>query len=335
MSVPTLPPLYAEWLGQLLGGPLPSEPRSTCGRCAMVARGPEEQEPGPHFRADIKCCMFTPVLPNFLVGRLLRDPDPALAPGKETVRQRIAESEGVSANGLGLTREYADRYEQAKREGRFGLERELRCPHYLEQEGGLCGIWNHRESVCTTWFCRHERGAVSRHFWHSLQQLLSVVESALAKACATAIAGGAGFGSWRGQEEEFYEACARYVDELEWRDVARIGGFEVRFRARMVKEAWRALSERVVPPVLVPGKIRAVHLADGRRRVWGYSAYDPLDLPAEVVELLSRFNGRPVAEVLEEDGLGDGTALPPGLVFDRAMLERLFDLRILDMPPEA
>ncbi len=330
----TLPPLYDAWMRQLLGGPLPAEPRSTCSRCAMVEQGPPAEDPGPHFLPDVKCCMFMPKLPNFLVGRALRDDDPAMAEGRESIRQRIGEGFATTPKGLGLPRPYADRYEIAKKEGRFGNDLSLRCPHYVERDGGLCGIWNHRESVCTTWFCKHERGAVSRHFWHSLRQLLDAVEDVLAVACAEALDAKGGFGRWEGQEEAYYEACARWVDELDWKDVARIGGFGLRFRTRMLQEAWRGLSERGVPPVLVPGNLRSQPLPNGGRRVWGYSAYDAIDLPPGVLELLSRFNGRPVAEVLEDPGNGD-TALPPGLVFDEALLERLFELRVLDLPPEA
>lgn len=331
----SLPPLYDAWMRQLLGGPLPSEPKSTCGACAMVQRGSPEADPGPHFRADLKCCMFMPKLPNFLVGRVLRDEDPTAAAGRATVRERIREGLAVSPRGLGLPRSYADRYEIAKKEGLFGLDVSLRCPHWLDRDGGTCGIWQNRESVCTTWFCKHERGAVSRHFWHSLRQLLDAVEDLLSLAAVESLDAKQGFGRWAGQEEAFYEACARYVDELDWKDVARIGGFGLRFRTRMLKEAWRGLSERGVPPILIPGALRSQPLPGGGRRVWGYSAYDAIDLPEGVLELLSRFNGRTVAEVLEDPGSGDGTALPPGLVFDEALLERLFELRVLDLPPEA
>lgn len=331
----TLPPLYERWVSELLGASPPGEPRSTCEACAMVRPDPAPAEPGPHFLPELKCCMFMPKLPNFLVGRALLDPDPAGEPGRASLRRRLHEGDATSVKGLGLPREYADRYQAAMKEGAFGLDLSLRCPHWLDAGGGTCGIWRHRESVCTTWFCKHERGAKSRHFWHSLRQLLDAVEDALAAWCVERLDAREGWGRWAGREEAFYAACAREVEGLGWKDVTRIGGFALRFRVRMVKEAWRGLAERGVPPVLVPGAIRSTPLAGGGRRVWGYSAYDPIDLPAGVLELLSRFNGRPVEEVLADPGAGDGTALPPSLVFDEAMLERLFELRVLDLPPEA
>src|SRR5947208_1806596 len=32
-----LPPLYADWIGSLLGGPIPAETNATCRNCAMAA----------------------------------------------------------------------------------------------------------------------------------------------------------------------------------------------------------------------------------------------------------------------------------------------------------
>ena len=167
-----------------------------------------------------------------------------------------------------------------------------------------------------------------------MRQLLDAVEDALAGAAASALGASPGWGPWEDRPEALYEACAEWADGLSWKDVQRIGGFPLRFRVRMLKEAWVGLAERGVPPVLVPGRIRSAPLPDGGRRVWGYSAYDAIDLPPGVLELLPRFDGRLVAEVLEDPGVGD-TAMPPGLVLDAALLERLFELRVLDLPPEA
>ena len=45
--------------------------------------------PDLFFHRDTKCCTYLPDLPNFLVGRILEDPDPALAPGRASVERRI------------------------------------------------------------------------------------------------------------------------------------------------------------------------------------------------------------------------------------------------------
>ena len=96
----TLPPLYAAWIDELLAGPLPHESEATCEDCAMWSSAGASAEPDLFFHRDTKCCTYTPEIPNFLVGRILDDPDPALAPGRASVERRIDARIGVTPVGL-------------------------------------------------------------------------------------------------------------------------------------------------------------------------------------------------------------------------------------------
>ena len=322
-----LPPLYAAWMEELLGEPVRGEPRSTCFSCAMVATGPEHEDPGPHFLPDLKCCMFSPKLPNFLVGRALCED----GPGRASVERRVADPAQRGPLGLSTPMALTAAHEAARAAGRFGLDTALRCPHFIVEGGGLCGIWSNRESICATWYCRHERGAVSRQRWSALQRLLAAVEDALSREIARQLgAGPRDWGDWRGREEAFYRAAAARAAALSWRDVSRIGGFELRFRARHLKETHAALSATGLPDTLVLGPARVAPLPDGRQRVFAYSEYDPEDLAAELVARLAALSGRPVAELLDPEPAG--TDAPP---LDEGTLQRLFDLRVLDRPPDA
>jgi hypothetical protein len=178
----TLPPLYAGWIGELLDGPLPPEPEATCERCAMLPADGRRATEGLYFHPEVKCCTYVPALPNFLVGRILADDDPALAAGRASVERRIDARAGVSPVGLEPPPVHALLY-RASGEQAFGRSRALRCPHYLESAGGACGIWRHRNGVCSTWFCKHGRGATGQRFWHGLDQLLALIERELARWC--------------------------------------------------------------------------------------------------------------------------------------------------------
>ena len=66
-----LPPLYANWMAELLGGIIPRESRASCDNCAMCAVGGAGQQSAPRpyfFDPLVKCCSYVPDLPNFLVG---------------------------------------------------------------------------------------------------------------------------------------------------------------------------------------------------------------------------------------------------------------------------
>ena len=153
-----LPPLYAGWVEELLSGPVPEETRATCHNCAMLPRESDGAPDVLHFHPATKCCTFVPLLPNFLVGRILADSDPAGASGRRSVLERLRAADGVSPLGLDVPRRYGFLYGH---NGGFGRTPSMRCPHYLETEGGLCGVWKHRNSICSTWFCKHDRGAAA------------------------------------------------------------------------------------------------------------------------------------------------------------------------------
>src|SRR5262245_26034784 len=99
-----LPPLYARWMDELLGQPIAPERSATCDSCAMVAP-PTEATAGSafYFSPETKCCTYLPQLPNFLVGRVLRDDDPDAATGRATVEKRIDARSGVTPMGLQRT----------------------------------------------------------------------------------------------------------------------------------------------------------------------------------------------------------------------------------------
>ena len=71
--------LQARWVDAVLPGSIPREKTAKCGSCVMCD--------GPDFAARrdvwlfdprVKCCTYYPDLPNFLVGSIMSDPDPAL-----------------------------------------------------------------------------------------------------------------------------------------------------------------------------------------------------------------------------------------------------------------
>jgi Fe-S-cluster containining protein len=355
-----LPPLYAQWVDELLEGSIPRESRATCDDCAMCAHGEEQQGPQTdYFDPVIKCCTYVPVLHNFLTGRILSDDDPAAALGRSTVEKRIKEGVAVTPLGLGQPPVFSLLYESS--DTAFGRSRNLRCPHYIE-DGGRCGVWRHRESTCATWFCKHIRGSVGYAFWHqSLHQLLMAVENELAhwavleldpgdealrrlltdesKARSKPVTGEAIdnrvdpesyaklWGDWLGREGEFFVECAGLVNPLSWDDVLAVTGSEVRGWARLTKDAYRRMTSDEVPPALKVGAMHLVKITRDMTRVSSYSSFDPVDIPSPVMESLHFFDGRPTDDAIAAIAGEKGIRLDPSLV------RKMVDFALL-VPPE-
>lgn len=348
-----LPPLYARWTAPLLGGPIPPETEATCQDCAMCATaGAPAHAAGSYFSPNTKCCTYLPRLANFTVGEILADTDPANAAGRSTLDARLQRGEMVRPLGLGIPPGYGARYEHASTD--FGTSPALLCPHFLPD--GRCGIWRYRNGVCTTWFCKHVRGAVGLRFWHALEGLLSSVEQMLACWClldqdfgptafdqlspATAnrqrppydtnLAGTLEpaayrslWGKWAGLEREFYERCAQQVESLDWADILRIGGPDITARAHIARSAYDALTDCSLPRALTVGQFRVIGIDESGTQVEGYHGSDPLRLSSDLMDVLPLFNGRPTTETLRSLADDRGIGIAPELV------RKLTDFEIL------
>jgi hypothetical protein len=356
LPISPLPPLYAAWMDELLGGRIPPETDATCDDCAMTS--PD----APHGSADFfnpqtKCCSYVPTLPNFLVGRALNDHEAVTAQGRATVVARMQAGLNLSPLGLEASPVFHRLYGGAS----FGQSHKLRCPHYLEEAGGQCGVWRNRNSICVTWFCKHVRGVTGQRFWLSLRDLLTTAENELARWCvlellpddailsrlfpalgseradrqltARQIDGlpdpeqqKALWGVWLGREAEFFAECARRVNALTWRDVTAIGSTTLRAYAQLTVAAYQRLIAPELPARLKLGAFQTLQVKGERSRVKAAPESEALDLSQRLLSVLGYFDGRPTEEALAR------IAEERNLRMGKDLLQRLVDFRLLIEP---
>ncbi len=322
----SLPPLYAAWIEQLLEAPIPGETRVTCSDCNMCKKLEPESSIETYFIPSAKCCTYFPHLPNFLVGGILRDDDPGFAEGRELFEERATFAD---VNPLRVGPNWGYRFAQSLKP--FGQAEILRCPYYIDRQGGLCGIWRYRNSECSTWFCKFERGDISWAFWKCIDRLLAKLESILSRWSAGQLGLPATsenpnqtvWNQWSGREREFYAACFDMVSALSWTEVLHIGGTQIEPLLHAVLSAYAKLKSDKIPDRLTLGEYSAEVLPDGSSRMIAYSRYDAIDLSNSIVELLPRFDGRPLTEVLQSIHETTGNEI------EISMVRRLWEYRIL------
>ncbi len=328
-----LPPLYAAWIDGILDGPIPNESQATCNNCAMLPDENEGQDDSSYyFNPKTKCCTYMPDLHNFLIGRILLDEDPSFSKGRASVEARINTGFGVTPLGLAQTQMYSLLYRNVT--DVFGRSKEMLCPHYIDEEGGRCGIWKHRESVCVTWFCKFESGVTGKIFWANLLGLLSFIEKNISLWCVIQLDVGTDamqavlpvfkkaktenpttqelngvsdekqhrrhWGTWFGRETEFYKECALLANNLTWSDIERICGPELQIHKRLLQDAYQKLVSNEIPERLRVGKFQLTGTKQGGFTALTYSGYDIMSLSQSVIGVLLYFDGRPVTEVLDE-----------------------------------
>ncbi len=356
-SFSVLPPLYSRWMEQLLGGPIPTESDATCAKCAMLR--PEEGDISRdqfYFRADAKCCTYVPNLPNFLVGQALSDNDTISALGRATLDRRLAG--GLAVTPLGCDRGAAyDLLYRRSASTSFGQSLRLRCPHYLEEGGGKCGIWLYRNSVCSTFFCIYMRGTIGKRFWEALHQLLKLIEDDLSCWCLSEIVADldslrhlfpsnpedghrpldldevdeiadpvkyrTAWGGWLNREHDFYRECGQLVGQLNWRDVASICGSQVTVLARLAKDAYSELLSEELPAKLRVGSFNIRDLRLDRCCLTGHNLEYSLEVPRILLRALPYFDGSPWPKAVA------AVATREGIKLDNSLVRKLVDFEIL------
>jgi hypothetical protein len=347
-----LPPLHSSWLGMLTTFPNPpAEPKSTCGDCVMCA-GVDRSGTTVTFSPDAKCCTYVPYLVNFLTGRSL------LGPGQASVSARIARRSGVTPLALGMS--HADIQRVAGERSQFGRSQVVVCPHFDHDTKG-CGIWQTRNAVCSTWFCKHDRGAVSLRFWQAVRDLLMAAEERVGHYCLTngglpdeqvsavldyragiqaaiarANAGesvpdiAVGVGASSSYESMWGAWVGREEDWFRASATIAASIEPAKFIALMadvphlsqaVVDRWRDLNAHEVPDRLKFTPGDGSEATPEVLRLVGYSPFDPLVLPGGLFADLRRLDGRPIADV-HEGVDGSETRL------DANLLELLHDFEI-------
>jgi hypothetical protein len=352
-----LPPLHSAWLDALTGiHDPPSEPKATCADCVMCG-GVERSASRVTFSPNVKCCSYVPHLANFLVGRSL------LGAGRESITARIGRRAGVTPLGLGLSQ--ADIRRLVAAQSHFGRSPVVVCPHFVEETNG-CAIWETRNAVCSTWFCKHERGAVGQRFWHAVRDLLIAAEERIADRCLTngglpdeQVRAVLGYRSEvrdtiaRANSGEALPQTAPDDESPDW--YARMWGDwagreqdwflrsaesvttmsheelisqmdDVRDLSQAVRDCWDDLAVHDIPDQLTFRPGAGSEATPDVLRLIGYSPFDPVVLPAAMEADLHCLDGRPIAEVRE--GID-----PHRTRLDDGLLGLLHDFAIAVAPP--
>jgi hypothetical protein len=320
------PPIYRDLLPSLFERPAIDETRATCDDCAMCDKGKPAPVPMEYFKPDLKCCTYHPHLPNYLVGSILMDTDPAMAEGKERIRKKIAARIGITPARVAPPRKQSLIAAMAVGSGYFGRSNAIVCP-YLEREKGLCTVWKHREGVCSTYYCKYTLGMPGKEFWRNLKEYIGYVEVGLCRYAIMAIdpkmtepnlrrgeltledvedrapsdeTYAAYWSKWVGREEEFYIECAKKVRALTKEQFFKI------VHARTEASAWLESAQKlynqahtpILPTHLIRNKDCRARNAGDSVILWTYNYFDAFSIASDLYDVLGMLDPN---ETLDEN----------------------------------
>ncbi len=335
-------PAYRHLLSDLFDRSEVVETRATCDDCAMCDKG---QNPGvkiDFFQPGLKCCTYHPHLPNYLVGAILSDPD--VEEGKRRVRAQIAKRTGISPCWVAAPKMYQLVTMASRQSNVFGRAKSMLCPYYDSRGNGSCSIWRHRESVCTTFFCKYERGRHGLDFWTGIKAYFENIEITFAhwamnevdpklvepkmgrlKLSVEDVEGlppnadeyAELWQGWVGREEEFYVACYEKVRAMtrakfeELVDEAPDG----KKNLEELRRRWDKMLAPVLPGALVRNPKMKTQEVPGAVVVTTYNPNDSFSLDKDLFDVLGLIDGdKTLKENLEKLAADHGVELEPALL---------------------
>ncbi len=347
------PPIYKSILSEIFDEPTIVEARATCDNCEMCDKGTMPSSVNAvFFGKDLKCCTYHPSLPNYLVGSVLEDDD--FKEGQRRLRKAIESRIGITPYWIGPSNKWELLY-NASSSSAFGRSPALRCPYFTED--GRCSIWRHRETVCSTFYCKFVYGAAGSLFWKTLKTYFCYVEEMLAAYAARSIDPevreppnsskltreeledrpprdelyASWWKTWVGKEEEFYRKCREKVAELTREQFVKIIDDQPRGKALLkdVVDKYKALKNQKMPErAALNTKMRSLPVTNGFVVTTPYNPYDSRFVEKDLWDVLKKFSfDETVVEVREKLAKDDG------IEFEDALLDELALHGIMVGPP--
>jgi hypothetical protein len=316
-----LPDFYRNFLPELFEQLIPVETLATCNDCAMCLKPGQDPLPNvDYFKPDVKCCSYFPKLPNYLVGGLLSDNNPAMDEGRKRIREKIHKRIGITPQAVDVPKKYSVLIKLGGIKS-FGKNTTLICPYFVN-EGSLCSIWKFRDSMCSTYFCKSVSGKQGLKFWDVVHTYLNQVQDIL---CWYAIDSlhcdvrsiwdyGSGrqnddltpddldeippdeetyrdlWRNWFGREEEFYRECYRVVEALTKEEFERHAGIIHKIFLKRVQEARENVVNPKIPPVLKKNPdLKAFETPDGKVTIKSNVAF--YSIQKNLFDVIGLFDG--------------------------------------------
>jgi hypothetical protein len=229
------------------------------------------------------------------------------------------------------------------------------CP-YFDGGSGSCTVWDHRSSICSSYFCKFNHGKDGWLFWTFFGQYLRYVELVLSNYVLDQLGFSADlvadmepsaeahlepdeldevapsderysaiWGDWKGREEELYRRSSEIVHDLDRETFERIGGIQQTLNLKRLQARYSAMISPTLPEVLVRNPEIVVHQAgEGHVLVTGYGPVDPRRIRKELYRGLELFDGsRPWRQVIGDEQ-SQGAAL-----FTEGLVTQLYHHRLL------
>lgn len=330
------PDIYKDILPSFFNQTTDKENIADCNNCIMLS-DTENMQGREYFSKISKCCTYQPNIPNYLVGNILKYGNPE---GKKLIREYIGNGVGVSPKGLTAGETYKLLYEKGKKFA-FGKSEKLICPFY-DKEKGNCNIWNARPAVCSTFFCRHNKGYKGEDFWYAVRKYLLNTEDCLSDYALFKngiitklnrednnhsdlyyyeIDGKKPpdyievWGEFEGREQEFYIQSFELVKNISNKEFKKIAGIKNKLFLEIVAEKYSQMFDDKLPQFLKFNNEANITSLPGDNFIIS-AGKGSFEIQKDYLDLLFEFTGNKKTDDIIQEYKNTGSEIEKELLFD-------------------
>tara|TARA_Y100001935_G_scaffold255367_1_gene267986 strand:- start:3016 stop:4074 length:1059 start_codon:yes stop_codon:yes gene_type:complete len=267
-----LPHIYQSFLPDIFNQHIPVEQYADCSNCNMC-KPTTIVEDQRFFSPVTKCCTFKPIVPNYLVGGILID-------SKKPTKIHTYVDIGEKITPLGYfpsTKELQDY--AAIIPDKFGMDDRVQCELL---DDGNCSIWQHRNSICSTYFCHYFKGFHGKQFWEDVRDFLQFVEETLSAYCCmmldipvhylkqsttnffinvqeatqhngriSKLTDADMWGPWETKRDSFFKECHKICSNLTTNDVMSLNPTTYQVKISALEDSLKTMQTPLIPPTLL------------------------------------------------------------------------------------
>ncbi len=265
-----LPHIYQSFLPDLFGREIPVEVYADCSDCNMCKPTTTVKDQR-FFSKETKCCTFKPIVPNYLIGGILMD---SKQPTK--IHTYVDTGEKITPLGYFPSKEEFQHYARIIPD-EFGIDETAKCELL---DDGNCSIWQHRNSICSTYFCHYFKGFHGKRFWADVRDFLQFIEETLSMHCCYALDIPVNYlnqattnffinvqealqdpplplpessiwGPWVDKKSQFFHECQSICQNLSLTQLKKLNptGFAIKYQA--LENSYNNMITPTLPPVLI------------------------------------------------------------------------------------
>ena len=314
-----LPSIYRHLLPNIFNQDIHIEAYADCSNCNMCQPSDIVSDQR-FFSPKTKCCTFKPIVPNYLVGGILAE-----MPHQTKIHDYVDSGQKITPLGYFPSTDELQHYNRIIPD-QFGIDESAMCELLVD---GNCSIWQHRNAICSTYFCHYFKGHHGKQFWEEVRDFLQMIEELLSNYCCEQLSISPNYltsattnfyvnvqsalknmsphlalsdqdiwGPWANKRRDFFLECHRICNALSPIDIEQLSPIQYQNKLSKLQDSYSQMMSPTLPESLIFNPKCNVIDFDSEQTFFYVDRL--IKLPAVLKTILPLFDGKTTAKTVRQ-----------------------------------